>query len=222
MKLRENAAVMASMGTEDPLVWVKLAFFSDLVFQKFCKKLTTIISESLTPGEVMDTARDTLGGWMEGELERVLFSLEFGVIPQLPLPESLKPRKKRRADEETEPAAKKGRRKEKVEKEGVDEPDWWKRNPSPEQNWHLPSGTSCRSVFNPNDEAKADWSRNWPMVGHHKHGREAHLCQRYTVDHFCPLGGNCRSAHLPTGKLGPEDLKLVNEKVKLGREKMGI
>ena len=213
---------MASMGTEDPLVWVKLAFFADLVFQKFCAKMITIISESATPEEVMGTARDTLNGWMEVELERALFSLEFGVIPQLPLPNSLKPRKKQRADKDSEPAAKKGSQKEKGDRESGDKPDWWKKNPSLEQSWWLPSGTSCRSVFNPNDDAKADWSRNWPMVNHHKHGREAHLCQRYAVDQYCPLGGNCRSAHLPTEKMEAADIKVVDEKVKLGREKLGL
>ena len=73
------------------MLWVRLGYFFDMVFQKFVSRLAWTAGDTPEGTSVIARARRSLRGYMAEKIDKVLDGIDVGSIPTLRLPDSLSP-----------------------------------------------------------------------------------------------------------------------------------
>ena len=198
---------LSELAEEVEGLWARLAHFADCVFQHFVRKLRRHINNKKENTPVILDARRLLEGRMEDEIAFLFSQLRFGVLPNLPLPKTLRSQKRESA-EGNGADNKKPRR---AAKEAPDE-NWKTRNPSPVAEWSLPSASDYGRTYDYTDQTKKEWSMGWPKMPHHDSGEMVFACPRY---HSCgQCRRKCKLAHKPSGELTKTEFDKIDPKAR--------
>jgi len=185
-----------------PGFWLRLAFFFDQVFQNFATDLMSRAAEE-DEEAVLPRMASSMKRQMSEDISDVLLSARYGVVPDLPLPTSLSAAGKTKVATKKEHAT--------PNQEKAHAPSWWTRNQNPVASWCIPAGKKYGDFFDPTDERKAAWSRDWPKVTHHATGKLAKMCPRYQVTGVCK--SKCALAHIDPKSLSREVHDNISSKV---------
>jgi hypothetical protein len=209
-----NFVLLSDIGASDPLLFAKLAYFADQVFQLFVSDFVAIIARLDSPVLVMNEAERELRGTMRKEVEGVLRPMTRGIIPSLRLPARLisvpspdpggthTPLKKH---DQLEYSGQQVKSETKVKVE-----PWWSRNPDQVEAWCLPVHMKFGEAFNPRDPKTMEHSQNWPKAPHHQNGKMRFLCQKYQVLGRCVPG--CFMAHVIPSDIPQSDKDIITGK----------
>jgi hypothetical protein len=83
--MKNKFQTILNMFNSNPYTSVKLGYLADIVFQCFANRLTTYVD---TTKPVTNT-RDRLKGRQQDSFEDALGGLKVGIMPNIPLPDSL-------------------------------------------------------------------------------------------------------------------------------------
>lgn len=212
------------------MLWVRLGYFFDMVFQKFVTRLAWTAGDTPEGESVIARARRTLRGYMADKIAKVLDDIDVGSIPTLRLPDSLSPG-------QTPPSGsnknhvvgagpsgeqggtsspnvggskKRGREDASPASDGggSTNPAWWNINTGQLDACRLPSNKKFKDFFDHTVGALKPNCANWPKVPHHKSGENRFICIRYQTEGKC-RGTRCRSAHILPQSMEPETRELV-------------
>ena len=174
------------LQASDKFFMAKFVNLVDCVFNNFCRKLASYNNASHPIRE----ARKHLCGMVQNHLDRRTEDLEYGYMPNLPLPDCL------HLNHQINPIALPDPPRPEVARTPSDsQPIWWTTNPSPVHQWLLPQGKQFTDFFHPiTDLGKANTSR-FPKVPHHQLDKNRTLCIKYQVRGKCQP--QCWLSHIP-------------------------
>ena len=179
------------------LLWAKIAFFGDGIFQAFVRKMLVVLSELQEGESAIEKARQTESISMQQEVELAFVQAHLGLVPNFPIPEAL--RTHRRPDSQVGGTVPKKQKTEPTTERKHNQPDWWSVNPELVESWKLPPGKDFDQVYDYRDPAKKEWAESWPKIQHHEKGYLRFSCPRYFVVGRCRA--SCGMAHQLVSKL---------------------
>ena len=190
----------------DPQIYIKFVYMLDRVFQNFISRLGSFYRDR----DPIPSAKGSLRGSMQADIDQALGGFDSGVIPNLSLPEVIS---NHSPPENSIPEKKKpdaaGRT---LPDDLVNPPSWWSENPEKVAEWGLPASKNYRDFFTPDNKANF---AGWPKFKHHRHPRVPDtkpLCIKYQSTGSCRAG--CRLAHVKPSSMDQPTRDLVSKRYK--------
>lgn len=196
----ENPAIFHNILETRPSFGIEYVYMADKVFQSFLRRLSDFIDHS----DPLRSARREGGlhKFQVRNVETALQGIDFGSLPRLTLPSSLKL---------AEPSRDTTARPSQVRSSGDGEsggqqqqgPEWWSTNSHPVADWKIPAGKEHGQIFNSRNNPRAA-EVEFPKINHHKTGTPRVICIKYQTTGRCKA--SCSRAHMDPRKI-PRDAR---------------
>jgi hypothetical protein len=192
---KEEFQTFTTLFAGDPQFGIRIGYLADRVFQRFLNKL---VAYQDVPSPITSAAT-RLDGRQRDYFDDALRGLEIGIMPNIPLPDSLSKKHKTITNDTvsshvTETSTGNGTPKKSPAK-AAGLPDV---NKGAFKEWCLPAGKSHAEFFNPSKMSLRPNTQNWPQFPHHSSKVLTPMCVKFQTTGKCKV--NCFYSHVDAMK----------------------